>query len=80
MKIRVLTFGIVRDITNTGNLWVELPAGSNSADLQTLLQEQFPALKRLNSLRIAVNAEYVTPDTLLRDSDEIALIPPVSGG
>jgi len=80
MKIRVLTFGIARDITNTDNLLVELPAGSDAGALQARLQEQFPALKRLTSLRIAVNAEYVAPDTILRDNDEIALIPPVSGG
>lgn len=80
MKIRVLTFGIARDITNADTIQVELPAGSNAATLQTRLQEQYPAFKRLNSLRIAVNAEYADPDTLLRENDEIALIPPVSGG
>lgn len=80
MKIRVLTFGIARDIVNTDMLLVELPAGSNAGALQNLLQEQFPAFKRLNSLRIAVNTEYAGPETLLRENDEIALIPPVSGG
>lgn len=80
MKIRVLTFGIARDITNADNIVVEMPAGSDARALQARLQEQFPALKRLNSLQIAVNAEYASSDTLLRENDEIALIPPVSGG
>lgn len=80
MKIKVLTFGIARDITNTDTLVVELPAGASAGELQHHLQEQFPAFKRLNSLRIAVNAEYATAETLLRENDEIALIPPVSGG
>lgn len=80
MKIKVLTFGIARDITNTDTLVVELPAGASAGELQHQLQEQFPAFKRLNSLRIAVNAEYATAETLLCENDEIALIPPVSGG
>lgn len=80
MKIRVLAFGIARDITNADTLLVELPAGSDAAALKMHLQEQYPAFKRLNSLRIAVNAEYAAPETLLRENDEIALIPPVSGG
>lgn len=80
MKIRVLTFGIARDITNADNLLIELPAGSNTAALQAHLQELFPALKRLKSLQIAVNTEYAAPDVLLKENDEIAIIPPVSGG
>ena len=80
MKIRVLAFGIARDITNADTIILELPAGSKAGALQAHLQELFPAFKRLNTLRIAVNAEYADPDTLLRENDEIALIPPVSGG
>lgn len=80
MKIRVLTFGIARDITGAGLLELELPDGSDTDTLHTHLLQQFPAFKRLNSLLIAVNAGYAEPGTLLRENDEIALIPPVSGG
>lgn len=80
MKIRVLTFGIARDITDADHLMIELPAGSNAAALQAYLQELYPAFKRLKSLQIAVNTEYAAPDVLLKENDEIAIIPPVSGG
>ncbi|RYF62770.1 MAG: MoaD/ThiS family protein, partial [Cytophagaceae bacterium] len=39
-----------------------------------------PALTGVKSILVAVNSEYAEPDTLLNPSDEIALIPPVSGG
>jgi len=56
-------------------------AGLTAAQLLQKLQEEFPGLARLAPvLAIAVNREYATPDRLLADGDEVALIPPVSGG
>jgi molybdopterin synthase catalytic subunit/molybdopterin converting factor small subunit len=56
-------------------------AGSTPSQVLAGLQEQFPALDRLApSLAVAVNREYVDGDPILKDGDEIALIPPVSGG
>ncbi len=80
MKIRVLTFGIARDITGAGTLDVQLPEGATIDTAHQYFREKYPALNRLSSLLIALNAEYASSETVLRENDEIALIPPVSGG
>ena len=80
MKIRVLAFGIARDITGTGTMEVELPEGATIDTVQQFFREKYPSLNRLSSLIIALNAEYASGETVLRENDEIALIPPVSGG
>jgi molybdopterin synthase sulfur carrier subunit len=79
MIVKVKTFGISRDIL--GGREVELEIDGNSvADLRSTLLLKFPQVKKLNSLFIAVNREYAADDQLLTLTDEIALIPPVSGG
>lgn len=56
-------------------------AGLTPSQLLQALQEQYPGLAKIAPvLAIAVNREYATPDRLLQDGDEVALIPPVSGG
>lgn len=80
MKVRILSFGIARDITGAGAFDLDLPEGADLGILQEYLLRQYPAFKRLSSLMFAVNARYATGDTKLRDEDEVALIPPVSGG
>ncbi len=80
MKIKVLTFGITRDIIGADSLLLDLPTGSTVSDVRAHLADRFPPMEKLVSLMIAVNAEYGTPDTQLGDMDELALIPPVSGG
>lgn len=81
MKIKVKLFGSVRQMVGRSNLELELPAGATVADLQARLQAEFPQL-HLESGRvlIAVNLRYARPDRVLRDEDEVALIPPVGGG
>ena len=79
MIVKVKTFGISRDIL--GGREVELEMNGNSVgDLRKTLSSQFPKLDKLNSLFIAVNQEYAADNKTLLGSDEIALIPPVSGG
>ena len=56
---------------------------SQSADVQTILgklKNDFPKLQAIKSLLVAVNSEYAESDLILSENDEIALIPPVSGG
>jgi len=79
MKLKIKTFGISRDIL--GGREVELDMnGTSVADLRRALSTQYPPLDKLNSLFIAVNQEYAPDEKVLSDKDEIALIPPVSGG
>lgn len=80
MQLKILTFGITRDIIGTSQLLVEVDKPLSVEELRSRLKEQYPAMKKLASLAIAVNSEYVDEDIILQEKDEIALIPPVSGG
>jgi len=75
----VKTFGVSRDILGAREVELEI-SGNSVGDLRKTLSSQFPKLNKLNSLFIAVNQEYADDDKAIFGSDEIALIPPVSGG
>lgn len=80
MKYTVNLFGITRDIVGKNITEVEI---NQAADVQTVLKQlktDFPKLQEIKSLLIAVNSEYAEADLMLTENDEIALIPPVSGG
>ncbi len=81
MKIRVKCFAAAREIVGTGELVVELPEGSTLTQLLEQVRRQFPRLEGLaGSLLFSVNREYAPFDKKLAAGDEVALIPPVSGG
>ena len=78
--LTVLLFGITRDLVGQSAVAVPIPDGSRVADLMRHLTDQYPALANVKSILVAVNSEYADPDTVLSPADEVALIPPVSGG
>jgi MoaE-MoaD fusion protein len=80
-QIRVQTrlFASYREAAGTARLDIEVPTGACVSDLLELMAQRIPSLKTAKGL-IAVNHTYVGPDTELRDGDEVAFIPPVSGG
>lgn len=78
-NLRLKAFGITRDIMGGRDKVVELE-GQTVADLRAELLKNYPDLGSLRSLMVAVNNVYAEDTTLLSDDDEIALIPPVSGG
>lgn len=80
MKLKVSLFGITREIIGQSALEVSGPAQQSVAELMDQLRAQYPALGELTSFAVAVNNEYAGPDYQLHEHDEIALIPPVSGG
>lgn len=80
MKCTIKAFGITKDILGKRELVLEVDSGSTVADLRHRLQGSYPALVGLKSLFIAVNNSYADDAKPLQESDEIALIPPVSGG
>lgn len=81
MKVRVRCFAAVREIVGVGDLVVDLPEGSTLDQLIHQLQAQFPQLQALTgSLLFSVNREYAATDKRLAAGDEVAFIPPVSGG
>ena len=80
MKYKINLFGITRDIIGSNVTEIEM---SQSADVQAVLGElkaNYPKLKDIKSLLVAVNSEYAESNLILSENDEIALIPPVSGG
>jgi molybdopterin converting factor subunit 1 len=78
--ISVLLFGITRDLTGQSAVSVPLPEGASVSDLLANLHQQYPAMAGIKSLLVAVNGEYAEVEQVLSSKDEIALIPPVSGG
>jgi molybdopterin synthase catalytic subunit len=81
MKAKVRLFARLADLAGTRETEVELGEGLSVGEAFDVLCRRFPEMADLaGSLMYAVNAEYVTPDQPLRDGDELALIPPVSGG
>ncbi len=81
MRVQVLFFGQLKDLT--GQSAETLPLGDR-ATLRDVLQhysEKYPPMLKLSpSLALSINQEYAAQDTPLHDGDEIALLPPVSGG
>ncbi len=81
MKINVLLFASLRDIAGKGQLELEVEENCTVEDLSKKLYELYPKVESFkSSVRIALNQEFVEGDIELRDGDEIAYLPPVSGG
>ena len=81
MRVRVRLFARLRDIAGTAELAREVAPGATIGHLWRLLAEEYPALGPYErSMSSAVNADYARMDTELRDGDEVAFLPPVSGG
>jgi len=81
MEIEILAFGVMREIFQNDFVYANLPEQSTILNVRLWIEEKYPAVKRLGSYMIAVNKEYVRDDQLkIFASDEIAIIPPVSGG
>ncbi len=77
----MLFFASARDATGVDSASVELPSASTTDDLVRLLLQRHPALLRIASTAVlSVNLRYVDAATQLVDGDEVAVIPPVSGG
>jgi len=78
-RYSVRAFGVAREILGGKETVVEME-GQTVASLRKQLLERYPDLKGLRSLLIAVNNTYADDVQLLSETDEIAVIPPVSGG
>ncbi len=81
MKVRVKFFAMLRERAGTADALQDLPEGSTVNDLWDALRREHAGLAGLDlRLLYAVNSEYVVLDHRLADGDEVAFIPPVSGG
>ena len=80
MKIHLLAFGLAKDIVGQQRSEMEVAEGITTDELQSQLIAEYPEMGNTLSIRLAVNEEYVLDAVVLNDGDEVALIPPVSGG
>ena len=79
--MRVLFFAHLKDVTGQESANIILPFPHDSRQLWGRLLEIYPALAtHQNTVRLSRNWEYATTETLFQNEDEVALIPPVSGG
>jgi len=81
MRVRVLFFGVLKDLAGKSVDELDLPEESVVRHVLQHYESQLPAFKNLlPSLAVAVNQQYAGPDVRLKSDDEVALLPPVSGG
>jgi molybdopterin synthase catalytic subunit len=81
MRVRVVSFGPLREVFGAGGQWRELPVGERVGGLvERLRVEGVIDEAALRAAAVAVNQEYVVMERELKDGDEVAILPPVSGG
>ena len=79
IHVTLRCFAAVRDILDTDTVTVEIEAGTTARGMLEKLGQQYPALLRV-PVAFAVNRDYARADSVLSDGDEVAFIPPISGG
>lgn len=81
VKVRLLFFAVLRDITGQSETELELAGGTRPRDIWEQLRSQYAKLADYAQVPLtAINESYASPDVELRDGDELAFIPPVAGG
>jgi MoaE-MoaD fusion protein len=81
MQVRVLFFGVLKDVVGRSSEALTLPEQATARDVIEHYEQRFSSLKgMLHSIAVSVNQQYVQPGDRLRAGDEVALLPPVSGG
>jgi len=81
MRVHVLFFGMLKDLAGASSEIVDLPEGASIRDVLCHYELKVPKLKEaLASVAVALNQQYAGPEVRLSPDDEVALLPPVSGG
>lgn len=81
ITITIKLFAAYQEAYKSEELTRNFPPNSSVLDVFNQLLSEYPQLEKWRSLtRFGLNLEFVEADTILRDGDEIVLIPPVSGG
>ncbi|HPF38843.1 MAG TPA: molybdenum cofactor biosynthesis protein MoaE [Phycisphaerae bacterium] len=79
-RIHIRFFGPARDLAGTSDLSLDVEDNTSLGQIAGVIAENYPDLGQAVGVRLAVNREYVALDRILRDRDEVAVIPPVAGG
>jgi molybdopterin converting factor subunit 1 len=81
MRVKVRLFARLRDLAGAGELLCEIDDGARVSDVWRSIVQRYPAAAAHgSSVSAAVNAEYARMDAAVSDGDEVAFLPPVSGG
>ena len=81
MRIRIKLFAILRDRAGQSETSLELPEGATVQQARKDLMESLPAIASyMDRVAFAINLSYARPESVLHDGDELAVLPPVSGG
>ena len=80
MKIKLLAFGIAKDIVGGSSSEIEIREKATISDVKDSLSASYPAFEQLRKFSIAVNESYQEDSYTVEEGDELVIIPPVSGG
>ena len=80
MKVKIRAFGIAKDIVGHPLTYLEVPPSATIDNVKEILTSEFPEFESLRKFSIAVNEEYQENDFVIKEGDELVIIPPVSGG
>lgn len=81
MQVRVLFFGVLKDLTGRSSEVLTLPEEATAGDVVEHYETRLTSLNgKLSSVAVSVNQEYTGPEKKLHPGDEVGLLPPVSGG
>jgi len=81
MRVNIRLFARLKDIVGTGEIERQVPEGATVRIVWDILTSEFPDLRDYEvSISTAVNAEYSRMEALVGNGDEVAFLPPVSGG
>lgn len=80
IQITVLYFAQIREATKVKREILELSPNTTLKDLINLIHRRYPELRTVKNFKTSVNYHLVKPDAILKNEDEVALLPPISGG
>lgn len=81
ITVEIVFLGPSRDLAGVDHTSFDLDDGTRVADLRRVVAERYPRSEQgLGAMRFAVNNDFAADDRILQAGDEVALIPPVSGG